>query len=657
MKPQLSPQDQAERRQRARIAVIGLFFAGGFFILSLRALFFHLQENEKLSRVALRQYRTAVRQSTWRGKILDRASRELAVNVSVDSIFANPQGMKDPSTYARKLSPLLDMSREKILSQLKSKRKFVWLKRRVTKKESETVSSLNLAGIATVQESKRSYPNGKLAASILGAVGFDAQALGGVELAVHDILTLQSNPGEYRRDARGHLYLSPTDYTVIRDVAQVELTIDKTLQYIAERELEVALTESGAKIGIVVVADPTTGEILAMANAPTFDPNRYNEYASHFWKNRAITDSYEPGSTLKVMVMAAALNQGILSPDAKIDCFNGRYQIGKKIIQDTHPHGILNVSDIIRVSSNIGAGRIGMMLSPEQLAQSLRDFGFGKKLEIELPGEAAGILSAASTWSDLVHMTIAFGQGISVTPLQMTMAFAAIANGGELLRPRIFQRIVTADGEEKPVRGREVLSRPLRPETTQIMTTMLETVVKEGGTGTLAASSEYRVAGKTGTAQKAYELTRGYANGKYFASFVGFAPVEEPRLVVYVGLDEPEGERYYGGQVAAPVFKRIVESSLRYLKVPSRHEPHYVDQPQVEEKEIDQNVSVLSAGSGKWKVPDFQGLTMRGVLKALGKSDLQVDFRGSGVAIQQTPAAGSVVASGTMCRVVFHSSL
>nr|HQH81078.1 penicillin-binding protein 2 [bacterium] len=555
-----------EKRTVKRVFFIGAFLAVSFGVLFCRAVSFRLSHDERLEEVALRQYRTAVRMSTKRGRILDSKGRELAIDVPVESVYANPRGISDPVNAANEISKVLKINRSKLLERLTSNRKFVWVQRRVTEEQAKKIMNLNLDEIYVMKENSRFYPGQNLASTILGAVGMDSEPLGGIELHRNNELSSSSSPGVYRRDAKGNLYLSPSGLEDPK-VSDVELTIDKTLQYIAGRELEKGVREARASGGTAIVVDVDTGAILAISNQPNFDPNNYSKYPLSNWKNSAVLDSYEPGSTFKVVIVASALDAGVVRPSDVFDCENGSLRIGNKVIKDAHPHGKLSVADIIRVSSNIGAYKVEQKLSWDGIYSYIRKFGFGQVTGIDFPGEASGILSSPRSWSALQHATIAFGQGIAATPIQMTMAFAAIANGGTLYKPFLVKKVVQEDGvvfyESLP----QVKGNPISPETSNIMRELLIRVVEKGGTGTLASSSEYKFAGKTGTAQKADKKTGGYAKGKYYSSFVGFAPADDPKIAVFVGIDEPRGVSYYGGQVAAPVFREIAESTLHYLKV------------------------------------------------------------------------------------------
>lgn len=654
-----------------RIFMLGAMVAGLLGILLFRAVVFRLKDNAQLEKVAMKQYTAVVQQSTERGRILDAAGRELAIDVTVDSVYANPREITDPVKTTAELAKILGTERSKLFERLSGRRKFAWVKRKITDEEAAKISAMNIPGIYMMKESSRSYPSRQLGASVLGAVGFDSKPLGGIELQYDDTLSLSNRPGSYGKDARGHLYLSPTDVKE-KKTATIELTIDKTVQYIADRELQKGMEISNAKGGSAVVVDVNTGAILALSNWPTFDPNEYDKYPLTSWKNRAISDAYEPGSTFKVLIVASALDKGVVKTTDEFNCENGKLLVGNHTIGDSHPHGMLSVADIIRVSSNIGAYKVESKLDKPTVYSYLRAFGMGKPSGLDLPGEATGMLSSPKNWSELQYATIAFGQGVSATPLQMAMAFSAIANGGKLYKPYVVKRVVYGDGSELVNSGAEVVANPISESTSKTMIGLLTRVVETGGTGTLAASLDYKVGGKTGTAQKADPITRGYAKGKYYSSFVGIAPAEKPRIAVYIGVDEPSGGMYYGGQVAAPVFRKIVEGTLQYMKVPSSKlvadstnvnalppreaegELAFVNDGDKQDFVEEQKAT---SGESLWKIPDFKGLTMRGVVEAVKDAEIELKFEGSGVAVEQSVGAGSVVPSGTSCKVVFKPML
>jgi len=648
-----------------RLYLVGAFFALCFGILASRAVAFHLKDNEQLEKVALRQYRTAVMESSQRGKIIDAAGRDLAIDVTAESIFANPREIENSVDASTKLADMLAVDRKKLLDKLSGERKFVWVKRWATQKEAVAVKVAGIKGVYSMKESRRSYPNGAVGATLLGAVGLDGEPLGGLESYYDHVLSRRERSEDLKRDARGHLYLSPTGGDESAERRSIRLTIDKTLQYVADAELEAGVKSASARGGEAVVVDVKTGKILAISNVPSFDPNEYSKYPLSSWRNGAIVDPMEPGSTFKVIPVSAALDKGVVKPEDIFDCEGGKIKIGKDIIRDAHPHGALSVADIIRVSSNIGAYKVNQKLGRKRVFEAIKDFGFGAETGIDLPGEAPGIVADYKKWSPVQDATVAFGQGIAVTPLQMAMAFAAIANGGKLMKPYIVEKVTSEDGTVISETRPEVISTPIRPETAKEMTKMLRAVVEENGTGTLAASIDYSVAGKTGTAQKVVRRSGVYAEGRFYSSFVGFAPVEDPEIAVFVGIDEPRGQ-YYGGQVAAPVFRRIVEKTLRYMKVPASKSGAapviLAEQAQGATPEDDIPVVISGDDSAQqvvknddesWVLPDFRGMTMRGVLTAAGEASIEWAFHGSGIAVRQLPEPGSVLRTGDVCRVEF----
>jgi cell division protein FtsI (penicillin-binding protein 3) len=671
--PRFRTFEQNDSRQiEKRVFLVGALMALALGVLMCRAMFFQLEDNQKIEQVALRQYRTAVHESTKRGRVLDAKGRELAVDLKVDSVFANPHEIVDPVLVAENLSKILDVDRGNLLDKFSANRKFVWVKRLITEDQAKKIEALGIKGIYMMRESSRFYPGKTLASSVLGAVGFDSAPLGGVELTYDKTLSTRSRVDDFRRDARGHLYLSPTDEQKT-DVYDIELTIDRTLQYIAEKELEDGVKSSRSKSGAALVVDVNSGAVLAMANYPGFDPNDYSKYSLSSWTNRAIVEPYEPGSTFKAIIVAAALDAGVVTQKDMFDCEMGKIQIGDHIVKDAHAHGDLSVADIIKVSSNIGAYKVEQKLGRGETYNAIEAFGFGKESGIDLPGESAGLLSPYKKWSELQFATIAFGQGIAATPMQMAMAFAAIANGGELLRPYVVKRVIDQSGQVVFKGEKKLIATPIKAATASLMTKLLERVVGAGGTGTLAASLEYRIAGKTGTAQKANPRTGGYMKGKYLSSFIGFAPADNPKIAIYVAMDEPSGSIYYGGQVAAPVFKNIAEATLHYLKVPTntieasadvlrqlpppRSVDDAVDISKVDEipsaSVEDKNFS--REGDAGWKIPDLTGLTMREILSASKGVDVHWQFEGSGVAVSQSAVPGDMLKSGDVCKVVFKS--
>lgn len=671
----------ARRSRRTRLRMCGVIggLALGFIGVVARAIDLHLGEQRSLKWIATKQYRAVIPTAPRRGKIFDTKGRELAVDIPVFSIYADPRAVRDRAGTLAALDRLLGLGGETpgILRQMERERKFVWIKRRVAREVAEHVRALKLPGISSVEESKRFYPNGALASQVLGAVGYDAQPLGGVELAYHGYLASGRGEAVYQRDARGRFFYTPVHFPTVTATADVDLTIDKVIQHYTETILQTAVTTAQARHGVAVVVDVASGRVLAMATMPTFDPNDYTRYDQALWRNRAITDPVEPGSTFKVLIAAGAIEAG-MDPERTFDCERGAIKIGAAVLHDHDPYGTLALKDIIRVSSNIGALKVAQALGREPVARTLQAFRIGQPTGIDFPGEGGGILRDAATWQPVELATIAFGQGVTATPLQMTMAFAAIANGGTLFRPYLVERIRRSDGTLLYEGGPKAVGQPVRSATAAILTAMLERVVEAGGTGTKAASPIYRIAGKTGTAQKVVEGTGHYAAGKYFASFIGFAPVPNPRIAVFVGIDEPHGS-YFGGIVAAPAFRAIVETTLQYFGVPSqkasvivarrepmpsrplwmamRRPPRPPRGDAVGAKtlpaDLPADVAFLPVGTTELAVPNVYGLPIRHVARLAGVAGVRLRVEGTGVAVAQEPAAGGVIARGGLLAVRF----
>lgn len=556
---------------RFRISTVLVFFCLLSFIIAGRAFQLQVLKRDQLCKLAERQYKKNIPLVPKRGTIYTRGYEELAVTVEVDSTYAEPDSIDTPKLAAKRLAPLLSLSRKELEDQLSSSKSFVWLARKVTPSTIEHVKSLNIRGIGFVKENRRFYPNGELASHVVGFSGIDGTGLGGIELAHDAQIKGKTELVRAERDALGKRTL-PMDFGFEDSLAgnSVVLTIDKTIQYTAEKELEEAVRKSGAKGGTAIVMDPKSGEVLAMANYPQFNPNDLSSCSQVALKNRAIVDTYEPGSTFKVFLLAAALEEGVVRPGDKFYCEQGSMELAGKVIHDTHKHGTLTVREIMKFSSNIGSAKIAAKLGKERFYDYITSFGFGSPTGIELNGEGSGILRSMNTWSKLELANLSFGQGVSVTPLQLTTAFSAIANGGFLMKPYLVKDILDRDGKVIKSNQPQIVKKVISGDTASKVTEMLRDAVAEGGTGTEAALNGYDVAGKTGTAQKV-SGGRGYTENKHVASFIGFVPAESPELVVLVAIDEPEGIQY-GGIVAAPAFRAIAETSLRYLNSPKKND-------------------------------------------------------------------------------------
>lgn len=655
------------KKVRFRIAFVGVFFFLLFLLIAGRAFELHLTDNEKLTHLARNQYQRKVVVAPKRGTILDRHGDTLAIDIQVDSVYASPHLIEDQKGFAKQLAPLLGWSESKLLEKIDDKKKkFVWLKRRLNEEDSAKIKALKLHGLGTLPEYKRFYPNGVLGANLLGAVGFDAEALSGLEMAKDQVLRSQDPPKLIEQDAKGRSY-SPFALMGLEHPNGVVLTIDKTIQYVAERELKTAVDKAKAAGGVAVVLDVKTGAVLGMAVQPTFDPNEYFKYQPQDWRNRAVTDIFEPGSIFKAVTASIALDTGAFDLKKTLNCENGAMQVGKFTINDTHGHGALNLSDIIKYSSNICSYKLAQLVGKKTFHEKVREFGFGQKSGIEVPGEVSGLMPSLANLGSLQLGTIAFGQGISTTPLQIAAAYVAIANGGFLMKPYLIQEI--RDSKDKTIQsfGPEILRQVISETTAKEMAKMLETVVEKGGTGTAARLEEFRVAGKTGTAQKVMPGAKGYAKNKYVASFVGFAPSRDPRLVVLVSIDEPKGD-YYGGLVSAPPFREIMGQSLAYLKTPpdpiepetklaeAKTKAKVVapkkSKPAVAPEEAVETVEAISGSSegdlvAQTTVPDLTGLSVREALRRGQSKNFKVKVRGSGICNRQEPQAGGELETGT----------
>lgn len=552
---------------RLGLIAIGLSVCG--LVLVGRLVQLQVVQHDRLTAQSDKQYLRTVEISSGRGNIYDRNRNQLATNIQVESVYADPKSIVEKTATARQLGRALGLNSNTILKKLKSNRNFVWIKRKCELNAVEKLKQLDLVGVGFIAETKRYYPKRKLAASTLGFVGLDNQGLAGVEHYHQSVLKGSPQRSVLEKDARGR-FLWTTAYAqeMNRGKRDVVLALDEVIQYIAERELSKQVKEYQAKSGLAIVMDPFTGAVYALASAPEFNPNNYPAYSQNLWRNNAVASAYEPGSIFKPIVAAATLEEGLAGPDDIFFCENGSFNIGKAHIGEAsnHQFGWLTLRNIIAKSSNIGAIKIAQSLGNQRFYQYMLKFGFGRKLGIDLPGEASGTLRHINDWSGLSLASMSFGHEISVTPMQMVSAMAAIANGGVLVKPRVTQSILNNGVLEKTFKP-EGIETVLSEDTSRQMINILKSVVKTG-TGAKAAVPGFEVAGKTGTAQKIDPATHSYSKSKYLASFIGFVPADAPRLVILVMIDEPE-KSYWGGEVAAPVFQKIARKTLRYLHIPS----------------------------------------------------------------------------------------
>jgi len=637
----------SERGVQIRIRLFGAFFVVAFLLVCARAYYLQVVLGPDLQERAEQQHQQVIKLTPQRGTIFDRNGNPLALSLSVESLYADPGQISDPAKLATELAPILDLTRKQIQKKLESDRGFVWLERRLSPEKQEQLHRIKARGLYFASEHKRYYPLSRVGAQVIGFTGVDPKGLEGLELEYDAILQGEQGLLVSQRDARGR-GLATSEQTVRGGTAgqDIHLTLDRTLQYVAEKELAEAVASSGSVGGTVVILEPSSGKVLAMASQPDYNPNAVSDFRPPQWRNRVIADSFEPGSTFKPFLMAGALEEKVVDRQTRIDCENGRFRVGGKVIRDSSPHQVLNLDEMLKFSSNIGMAKIGKRLERDKFYSYLRDFGFGQKTGVELPGETGGVLHPPSRWFEIDLAAISFGQGVTATPLQLASATAAIANGGLLMQPYIVERIVDRGGvqdEDQDVRFNEpqVRQRVISEQTARQVREMMVGVVAPDGSGRRAAVPGYRVGGKTGTAQKADPVTGGYSVDKRVASFVGFVPAERPVMVIMVSLDEPEGKTY-GGVVAAPVFSRVASQALRYLDIPPSEAVSLVSLPEAETQPavtaID--VDMMEMTGGGLQMPDFYGMSYRQVLQLMGERGLNLKLSGSGRVVKQSPQPG-----------------
>jgi len=551
--------------------IIGVFLIIVFITLAVHIGRIQLVDHEKYIKLAKAQQCKKIELPARRGSILDRNGIKLAESLQVGSVYVDPSEIEDISTVAYQLSKLLKLNSSKLVKQLNRDKRFIWIKRKVSDEELNAVAKLSLKGVYIKYEYHRFYPNQQLASHILGFTDVDEKGLEGVELSFDSVLSGKPGFKLINRDALQRQIITPdAEVQMPKHGDNVMLTIDANIQRFAEEELEIAYKKWEPASATAIVMDPMMGEVLAMCNYPTYDPNHFKKYPPGSRRNLAITDCYEPGSIMKPIVVSGIFEQGLVKPDDVLFCNNGACEIEGRVLRDTHGgHGNLTVSEIVVYSSNIGMAKLGMLMGNEKMYQYLKQFNFGEKTGIELPGEIRGIFRPLKQWSRKYSLiSISIGHEIAVTPLQFVTAFCSIPNGGLLLEPTIIKSTTNNDGKTKeefqslqPVR-RVINSNIAR----NIMNPILKKVVTEG-TGKNANLLEYDVAGKTGTSQKADGDDGRYSHEKYVGSFIAYAPAENPRICVLVMINEPRNGAYYGGTVAAPVVGEIIKRSLLYLGV------------------------------------------------------------------------------------------
>ena len=559
------------RKNPLRFCLIFLFFISCLFFFSTKLVLIQVFKSSYLEELARKQHNRFIRLEPRRGTIFDRNLRPLAINLPVYSLYAQPRLMKmqDKEEAVSKLSQILQMDQGFLRDRLSKEKYFVWLARKLSLKETSAIKALKIKGLDFFKESKRSYPNQALAAHIIGFAGMDNVGLEGIELKYDSYLKGEQGWTQILRDARQRDLLIEKGFIPAKDGFDIVLTIDETIQYIAEQALERAYQQHNAKGGTIIVMNPKTGEILALANRPTFDLSRPPESNTESRRNRAITDMYEPGSVFKIVTAASALESGKVSEGDKFFCENGAYRVGNHILHDHHPNGTLTFSEIIEKSSNIGVTKIAQRIGASDVYKYARLFRFGSPTNIDLPGEVTGVLRPPSAWSKTSIGAIPIGQEVTVTAIQLAGAISAIANDGVYMQPFVIKCIKDQEGEMIKEFKPQVLSQAISKETAQRLKPILARVVEQG-TGKLAKPKGRSAAGKTGTAQKVFNGL--YSQDRFYATFIGFAPVEDPELAMIIVFDEPY-PNHFGGTVSAPVFREVAENALKYLAASGAEKP------------------------------------------------------------------------------------
>jgi len=556
---------KANKNIKLRISFVGSIFFLVLFFIAGRTIQLQVFQSPWLSEKAASQYERSQMIRGKRGTIFDANHQKMAVSIDTTSVAAFPKQIENPLETARALSSVLELNPKNIYQKLSSKKNFVWIKRQINPKEAQNLKSLSIKGVGFIPENSRVYPNKILAAQVLGFSGIDGSGLEGIEFLYDPYLKGREIKIKVLKDAKGRGFGIPPQITEEHQGQQLVLTIDRNIQYITETALEEAVKKYHGQTGLAVVMAPKTGAVLAMAHYPNFNPNTFDAFDCKIWRNRAITDKFEPGSTLKIFNAAAAIDSERVTSNTIFFCENGTYRLGGTIIHDTKPHGWLTLKKIIKYSSNIGSVKVMQTIGPEVLYEYLYKFGFGQKTGIDCPGETSGSLSHYKKWTLVDAGSISFGQGIAVSAIQLVAAASAIANDGLYMKPHIVHKIIDDSGRTVKIFKPEQVRQVISAKSARIVRKIMQSVVAKGGTGQKAALSGYSVGGKTGTAQKV-SVDGGYAKDRFVSSFIGFVPVENPEAVILVVIDEPK-THHYGGTVAAPAFRKIAHGTLQYRKV------------------------------------------------------------------------------------------
>ncbi len=641
---------------RSRLLVCAALFVCWTVSIEARLVYLQVIEHADMMARANRQQLRTLKLPAKRGEIVDRNGHVLAYSVDADTIGADPSNIDNPEEVARRVCAVLDrcgeQQRQTMLDRLTGKTQFAFLARQISQDEARRIKDLDIPGLLFIKESRRYYPKKELGAHVLGYVGVDNTGLAGLESTFDARIKGREGKMLVQTDARRHA-ISSREERPPTGGDGLELTIDEYLQYVADRELRIGVAEHHAVGGSAIILQPYTGEILALANWPTFNPNVFNAFDPVVRRNRAVQDLYEPGSTFKVVTASAALEEGLIHTNDLIDCSPGYITFGPRVIRDTHEYGTLPFIDVIAKSSNVGAIKVGMRVGPTRLGQYINRFGFGQSLASDFPGENAGMVWNPERLDPSALASVSMGYQVGVTPLQMAAAVGTVANGGELIEPHVVRAFIrNGHREEVP---RNVIRRAITPETAATVTDLMEAVVERGTAKSFANMDGYTVAGKTGTAAKA--VNGAYSKSDYNASFVGFVPSRKPAVVIVVVIDSPHAGSYYGAVVSAPVFKRIAEETLRHLGVGrtlnapppvivARHDGSSTGGgPVTVSTHPDDQIPPTPPG----QMPDLHGLSARDAVRALSHTGLKPRIEGDGFVVDQMPRAGAAVTPGAVC--------
>jgi len=646
-----------------KVRIIFLWCLLFFCFLLITGRMFQLQvlKKEQLYKLAGQQQHVQIPLVPKRGTVYDSKGDELAVSIEVDSVYADARRVTDPEKTANELASVLQIDRKELKQRLKRHRPFEWVQRKISSQETEQIKTLQLPGLFFLKENRRFYPNSQLAAHLIGFVGLDSKGLEGIEFQYDALLSGENQVWNAARDALGReIAIGTIPFEKEDHYRNIVLTIDKPLQHITETELDRGVQRWGAKGGMAIAMEPSTGKILAMASYPTFNPNQFIQYRSRSWRNGAVSDIFEPGSLFKVVLAAAALEEQVVRPSDSFFCENGSYTVQDRTIHDTSKHGWLTFQQILKLSSNIGASKVGEKMGKERFYRYIAVFGFGEKTGINLPGEGKGIVHHPRYWPPVALDTISFGQGISVTGIQLVTALSAIANGGFLMKPYVVEKVMNEKGEVVQSFQPKTVRKVISEETAKKVTWLLKTTTEKGGTGEGAVPAGYEVAGKTGTAQKVDSVLGGYFEDRYTSGFMGFAPADFPKIALLVVVDEPQGGSY-GGVVAAPIFKAIMEKVLPYLHVVPKGTVVVKNEldsaPRKEASGTRPTIDGVRVGKGAGTVvmPDLTGLSMRNALSRMEGRGIIIKVSGNGKVVEQTPKPGAVIERGDICFLKFRS--